>query len=204
MRSALLSLSFHLLFVFLLLFFYEETAPKKRTQLKVQTVKLTPKQHAPQEQLAAAEAPAPAEVKVKAPQKTKEPLPKKKPLEKAKPKLSDSAKKKIEAALTKSPPKKVGAKIAKLEEAEEREEGYGDLLTKALQSRLSLRSYGAVKVSITLTRDGKVKTFKILSSESDENRKQIEAHLKGALLAPFGRNFPGEKEREFVILLTGE
>lgn len=220
MKSGAVSLLFHLLLITTLLLWQEKKETITPKKLRVQTVALLPKpveSVAPSpspleiamcepETLAAPTPPPPVETKAlpkeekraKTPSKTAKAPPKKNT-----PALTDAQKKKIQSALQKSSPTAKSRSIPKLLVEGNEEGGYGDLLAGALEARLSLAVSDKVKVSMTVKRDGTVKQFSILSYQNEENRKKIESAIKTITLPPFGRYFPGEKEHEFAILLTG-
>ncbi|GEM_PF-2097720 len=206
----------------------------REKKLVVQTVELHPQpkpqpkavvQKEPPKQEEIAEAPPPPPPKKTPPKKKVEKKVVKKKSEekkvvkqqkKEKPseKLSASQKEKLQKArealtavkesskATKSTPVK---KLSKVSIAQESLiSGYSDKLTGALRKNLILPEYGEVKVKLTLLRSGEVKKVEVLSSESRTNRREIVEKLKGLKLAPFGNNFPGEKEHDFVIVLSND
>jgi type IV secretory pathway VirB10-like protein len=81
---------------------------------------------------------------------------------------------------------------------------YATGLSKALKSLLTLPEYGAVKIKLTLARDGKVKKLEIINSESKVNEKNIEKALKNAKFSSFNNHFSGEDEHTFVIVLSND
>jgi len=84
----------------------------------------------------------------------------------------------------------------------EASEIYESALVTQLKVLLKLPEVGAVKVALTLNRQGKVVKTEILASENAANRKLVEMRLPGIQFPPFGSAFAGEKTYTFNLTLT--
>lgn len=76
---------------------------------------------------------------------------------------------------------------------------YVGTLVDCLQSALHLPDMGAVKLELTLTRDGKCIRVHVVSSKSERNKAFLESELKNVAFPPFTGPLKQEKEHLFVI-----
>lgn len=79
---------------------------------------------------------------------------------------------------------------------------YEDELQLYLKSLLILPEFGDVKVKLTLKRNGKVTSVKIIKAESKKNKEYLEEALLKLKLPSFGKNFPGQEEKSFTLTLS--
>lgn len=82
------------------------------------------------------------------------------------------------------------------------ESAYQDRLAALLQSALTLPEKGDVKLSLTVTRSGSVKSVSVKNAASERNQHYVEEALPGLLLPPFENHFKGENAHTFSITLT--
>jgi len=73
--------------------------------------------------------------------------------------------------------------------------GYGDTLVAYLRTYLQLPEFGEVKIKLTLRNDGSVAKVVVLKTESERNRKHLEAHLPTI-------KFPRIEKQEQTFVLT--
>jgi len=88
------------------------------------------------------------------------------------------------------------------EEPQSSENIYISDLIQRLQLALRLPESGEASVSLTISRSGNVSSLTINSCSSSHIRKIITNKLPGLHFAPFGQNFPGEKEHTFLLKLS--
>jgi outer membrane biosynthesis protein TonB len=79
---------------------------------------------------------------------------------------------------------------------------YAQELASALQRQLSLPEWGRVELELTINRQGKIVTIKILHTESMKNRNYLEAALLKVSASPFGTRFAGVDAHTFLLTLT--
>lgn len=204
----------------------------KDKQLVVKTVKLNPPKKVVSEEKVIAEAspPPPPKKKTLPPKKTSSTNKKKeKPKEKPKPPKVDDKKKKLlqkaqealakidqrdekitaKSTHTKKVPKQidnlsfVGVKSSEKIESSS-QSSYRSELATHLRAQLQLPEMGNVEVKLIVTREGKVESVLIVSSESDLNADYITKTLPSLSLPPFGNTFSSSKTHAFHITLTNE
>jgi len=186
----------HLLAILLLSIQKEPTPIPQRKKLRVSTVKLAKKQEAPAPPAPQKKRPLPKKQIVR----KKKAAPKKKPtLSNKQKKLFEKARKKIAKLQTKAPSSKKNAAVPELKiESLSLEADDYTLISDALQNYLCLPEIGKVKISLTLTREGQVKSCKILCAESQVNEKYVEKTIKTV-------QFPSNKqEKTYTITLVNE
>lgn len=81
---------------------------------------------------------------------------------------------------------------------------YHEELMHRLRSQLHMPEYGNVDIELTLSRSGKVLSFKILRDENRNNRQYIEKAIPPLSFPPFGHYFNGETQHAFVITLSND
>lgn len=69
------------------------------------------------------------------------------------------------------------SEILQNESGEEDEQGYISTLVDYLQQNLQLPDVGEVKIALTLRPDGSIDNIKVLTAESEKNRKRLEENL---------------------------
>lgn len=82
-----------------------------------------------------------------------------------------------------------------------KEISYRDEVAYRLKKALKLPDYGGLKVKLTLERSGKIKSAKVISSESNKNREYVEKSILTVSFPNFGSNFEGASEYTFMITL---
>lgn len=85
-----------------------------------------------------------------------------------------------------------------------KERRYSDEVAYRLKSSLRLPEYGAVKIKLTLSREGKVVHVETLHSENRKNKSYVEEKVKTLLFSSFGKEFSGAPEMTFVITLQND
>ena len=85
-----------------------------------------------------------------------------------------------------------------------REISYQDEVSQILKMGLRLPEHGAVKLELTINKNGKVEKVKILSSENAKNKQYIEQKVPGLHFPSFGNRFPDQTECTFSITLNNE
>jgi hypothetical protein len=85
-----------------------------------------------------------------------------------------------------------------------KEAGYNGEVASRLKKGLRLPDYGAVKIKLTLDREGKVISVETISSESSKNRTYVESKIPALLFPPFGQRFKGATQNSFVITLQND
>ncbi|MEC7840525.1 MAG: hypothetical protein VX777_10855 [Chlamydiota bacterium] len=84
------------------------------------------------------------------------------------------------------------------------DKNYKNQLATRLRSLLQLPEYGDVEIMLSLARDGKVKTLKVIKSESSVNSRYVEETLPNMVFLPFGNSFEKNQVYTFHITLTNE
>jgi colicin import membrane protein len=79
---------------------------------------------------------------------------------------------------------------------------YESTLQLYLKAHLILPEWGNVDIYLTVEKSGKVKSVKILKSDSKINKEYIEANLPKITLPPFGKHFAEKNEKSFNITLS--
>ena len=81
---------------------------------------------------------------------------------------------------------------------------YSESLVQYLQQSLNLPEYGEVKVQLTLRQDGTVVKIAVLKSESNNNRKHLEANLPKLKFPRFEGELAKNKEQTFTLTFCNE
>jgi hypothetical protein len=84
------------------------------------------------------------------------------------------------------------------------DESYQEVLIRKLKTSLVLPEYGAVKVSLTISRNGTVEDIVVLSAESTKNKKYVERSLPSFVFRPFGSSFQGQGNHAFLVVLSND
>lgn len=84
------------------------------------------------------------------------------------------------------------------------EEEYISSIVRYLQTHLELPDMGEVKVDLTLRRDGSVEKVKVLSAESERNKKRLEEELPHLCFPPFSKGAQGMKTKGFILTFCNE
>lgn len=84
------------------------------------------------------------------------------------------------------------------------EEEYISSIVRYLQTHLELPDMGEVKVDLTLRRDGSVEKVKVLSAESERNKKRLEEELPHMCFPPFSKGAQGMKTKGFILTFCNE
>jgi len=79
------------------------------------------------------------------------------------------------------------------------EKNFANELVCCLQKALDLPEIGAVKIALTLKKEGGFVKMQILHSESKQNEKCIEDRIKMLQFPSFSGTLKKEKEHTFVI-----
>ena len=82
--------------------------------------------------------------------------------------------------------------------------GYQEEVVFLLRSYLRLPEHGTVKVSLTILRSGKVGKFKVVTSDSKQNRHYVETSVPQITFPGFSKNFIGQNDHTFLITLTSQ
>jgi len=85
-----------------------------------------------------------------------------------------------------------------------KEINYQDEVINVLKSSLRLPDFGALKIELTIRKNGKVEKVKILSSESAKNRQYVEQNMTQIQFSAFGNQFEGQESVTFPIILNNE
>lgn len=85
-----------------------------------------------------------------------------------------------------------------------REMGYREELAGRLRLSLRLPEYGAVKIKLTLERNGKVAKLTVVSAESQANKKYIEKVVPTLTFPSFRDNFSKLSQYTFQITLNND
>lgn len=85
-----------------------------------------------------------------------------------------------------------------------REISYSDEVASRLKLALRLPDYGAVKIELTLDRNGKVVKVATVQSESKKNKAYVESKVPTLLFPSFGQRFQGKSQNTFVITLQND
>ena len=85
-----------------------------------------------------------------------------------------------------------------------KEINYQDEVINVLKARLRLPDFGALKIELTILKNGKVEKVKILSSESAKNRQYVEQTITQIQFSAFGNQFEGQEGVTFPIILNNE
>lgn len=89
-------------------------------------------------------------------------------------------------------------------EVEVKETGYKETLIQVLHASLNLPDYGEVKIQLKLRRNGTVETLKVLKTESQKNRKYLEAKLPLLKFPPFEGALADQNAQTFVLTFCNE
>lgn len=81
---------------------------------------------------------------------------------------------------------------------------YYEELANRLKMLLRLPEYGEVKIKLTLDRTGGFKKVDVVSTKSDKNKKYIEKTLPTLKFPGFGKNFSGQEQYTFIIILSND
>lgn len=85
-----------------------------------------------------------------------------------------------------------------------KELSYREELAGRLRLSLRLPEYGAVKIKLTLKREGSVVSLSVVSSESQANKKYIEKIVPSLTFPEFGNNFDKQSQFTFQITLNND
>lgn len=84
------------------------------------------------------------------------------------------------------------------------EEDYSSSLIEYLQDQLRLPDTGDVKIELTLRRDGSVESVKVLSAQSEKNRKRLEENLPKLQFPPFPKEEKEKKSKVFILTFCND
>ncbi|MBS0627376.1 MAG: hypothetical protein JSS09_04120, partial [Verrucomicrobia bacterium] len=84
------------------------------------------------------------------------------------------------------------------------EEDYTSSLVEYLQDQLRLPDNGEVKIELTLRKDGSVESIKVLSAQSEKNRKRLEEYLPKLLFPPFPKEEKEKKSKVFILTFCND
>lgn len=84
------------------------------------------------------------------------------------------------------------------------EEEYISSLVHHLQTHLELPDMGEVRIELTLQRNGSVEKVKVLSAESERNRKRLEEELPALCFPSFLKGDQGVKTKAFILTFCNE
>lgn len=84
------------------------------------------------------------------------------------------------------------------------EENYSSTLIEYLQEHLRLPDSGEVKIELKLRYDGSIETVKVLSAQSEQNRKRIEDYLPRLHLPPFPKEEQDKKSKVFILTFCND
>jgi len=83
-------------------------------------------------------------------------------------------------------------------------DSYEDELTQRLRMELRLPEHGEVRIALTLSRDGQVKSVEVFDTQSAANRKYVQNMVPALHFSGFGKHFPDQEARRFVLVLTND
>ena len=81
---------------------------------------------------------------------------------------------------------------------------YENELTQRLRMELRLPEYGEVRIALILTRDGRVRHVEVTETQSAANRNYVQSKIPSIRFSEFGKRFPEEDTRRFVLILTND
>ena len=158
--------------------------------------------------------------------KTKQPPAKKNPPPQNRAKISDSLLKELEEGIAKmenkSDPKAVAKKATfpnktlaplslqidipsnQLQNFEDGQSDYKDILVQHLHQSLSLPDYGEVKIQLSLRQDGTVVKVNVLKTQSEKNKQYLENNLLRLKLPRFDGTYADKKEYTFILTFCNE
>lgn len=84
------------------------------------------------------------------------------------------------------------------------EASYQDSLVSLLEERLEFPEKGAVKIKLTLKKEGEFKSLEVLHSASEKNTKYLQTALQNMVFPSLQKFFPKEDTHTFLITLTSE
>lgn len=91
-----------------------------------------------------------------------------------------------------------------IDRAEERESDYVPVLTHFLHTALHLPDFGAVKIQLTVRRDGSVAKLLVLKTESEENKRYLETQIPLLRFPPLQGEYAKSSEHVFVLTFCNE
>lgn len=80
--------------------------------------------------------------------------------------------------------------------------GYREEVMLLLKSLLRLPEHGNVKVELTLSRDGRVASVIVVSTDSKRNKEYVEKAIPEVVFPSFGKHFVNQQEHTFLITLA--
>lgn len=81
---------------------------------------------------------------------------------------------------------------------------YKEALVSYLHQSLNLPEFGEVKIQLTLNRDGTVVKLIVLKTESEKNKKHLEAALPLLKFPPLGGLYSKKQQQTFVLTFCNE
>lgn len=81
---------------------------------------------------------------------------------------------------------------------------YQEALVSYLHQSLNLPEFGEVKIQLTLNRDGTVVKLVVLKTESEKNKKHLEAALPLLKFPPLGGLYSKKQQQTFVLTFCNE
>jgi type II secretory pathway component HofQ len=100
-------------------------------------------------------------------------------------------------------PAQKGARL-QIDLQEESANDYVPVLTHFLHTALHLPDFGAVKMQLTVRRDGSVAKLLVLKTESEENRKYLETQIPLLRFPPLQGEYAKSGEHVFVLTFCNE
>jgi len=94
--------------------------------------------------------------------------------------------------------------VLQIDAPEESTNDYVPLLTHFLHTALHLPDFGAVKMQLTVRRDGSVVKLLVLKTESEENRKYLEKQIPLLRFPPLQGEYAKKGEHVFVLTFCNE